>query len=129
MANQAANCDSQFGGRVAFTIGGQKFKAADADVRIEVSNITVDAEMNSDGTLCRKVKLKPYKMEVTFRQNSSVVWQSNMMACSVDATAVEEDNGRTHLMTGAIFTGTPSYNLSTGELTGVTLEGGSYQMT
>ena len=59
MANQATACDTQFGGRVQFTIGGQKYSASDGDVKIEVASVGVSAEMNSDGALCRKVKLKP----------------------------------------------------------------------
>lgn len=60
--------------------------ASDGDVKIEVANVDVSAEMNSDGTLCRKVKLKPYKMNVTFAK-SGIVWQSNMMMGSIDVTA------------------------------------------
>jgi hypothetical protein len=127
MANQQEACDTQFGGRIAFTIGGQRFVAADSDVKFKVANLDVSAEMNSDGTICRKLKLMPYKMEVTFRENSGIQWQQNMMACSVDVTAVEEDNGRTHMMTGATFTGSPEYNTATGEITGVAIEGASYQ--
>ena len=87
MTNQATACDAQFGGPVKFTIGGQKYSASDGDVKIEVANVDVSAEMNSDGTLCRKVKLKPYKMDVTFREKSGIVWQRNMMMCSIDVTA------------------------------------------
>lgn len=127
MANQLAACDTQFGGRISFTIGGQRYTASDGDVKISVTNKDVSAEMNSDGSICRKIKLKPYKMEVTFRENSGIVWQDAMNQCSIDVTAVEEDNGRTHLMTGATFTGSPDYNSSTGEVTGVAIEGASYQ--
>jgi hypothetical protein len=124
MANQEAGCDSQFGGRISLTIAGQRYAPTDGDIKMTVSNREVSAEMNSDGTLCRKVKLVPYKWDLTFREKSGIVWQDNMMMCSIDATAVEEDNNRTHLLTGATFTGSPVYNTATGELTGVTLEAG-----
>lgn len=125
MANQAAGaCDTQFGGRISLAIGGQQYPVTDGDIKMTVSNREVTAELNSDGTLCRKIKLTPYKWEITFRERSGIVWQSNMMACSVDATVQEEDNGRTHLMTGGTFTGLPVYNTATGELTGVAIEGG-----
>lgn len=124
MANQAAACDTQFGGRISLSIGGQQFPVSDGDVKMTVSNRQVDSELNSDGSLCRKVKLVPYKWEITFRERSGIVWQSNMMACSVDATLVEEDNGRTHLMSSGMFTGSPVYNTATGELSGVAIEGG-----
>jgi hypothetical protein len=124
MANQADACDTQFGGRITMTIGGQKYPVSDGDVKMTVSNREVTTKMNSDGTLCREVKLIPYKWEMTFRERSGIVWQDNMRMCSVDATAVEEDNGRTHLLTGATFTGTPVYNTANGELSGIALEAG-----
>jgi hypothetical protein len=124
MANQTGACDTQFGGRIAFTIGGKRYSASDGDVKMRVSNREVVAESNSDGTVCRKVKIVTYKWDVTFRERSDIIWQESMKACSVDATAVEEDNGRTHLMTGGMFTGSPDYNTATGEITGVSIEGG-----
>jgi hypothetical protein len=125
MANQAEACDTQFGGRISLSIGGQQYPASDGDIKMTVSNYEVSTEMNSDGTLVRKVKLVAFKWEITFRERSGIVWQANMMACSIDATCVEQDNNRTHLMTSGTFTGSPVYNTATGELSGVAIEGGA----
>lgn len=125
MANQAAGNDNQFGGRISFNIAGQQYPASDGDVKMTVASVEVTTEMNSDGSLCRKVKLIPFKWDVTFRERSGIVWQTNMMMSSIDATCVEEDNNRTHLMTSGTFTGTPVYNTATGELSGVSIEGGA----
>jgi len=129
MANQTSGCDTQFGGRIQLTIGGQQFPASDGDIKMTVSNLDVSSELNSDGTLCRKIKLMPFKWEITFRERSGIVWQTNMSACSIDATAAEQDNGRTHLLTGATFTGSPVYNTATGEISGVALEAGANAYT
>lgn len=124
MSNQTSGCDGQFGGRISINIGGTQYATSDGDVKMETSNFSVEAEMNGDGTLVRKIKLKPFKWDITFRERSGIVWQANMMSCSIDATLVEEDNNRTHLMTSGTFTGTSTYNTATGEISGVSIEGG-----
>jgi hypothetical protein len=55
-------------------------------------------------------------------------WNDSLRKCAINATIVEEDNNRTHLFTGARFTGEPKLNMSTGEIDGLKIEGAQYQM-
>lgn len=127
MANQAAACDTNFGGRITVNIGGVQYTPTDADIKIKPTNSEVDAEMNSDGSMSTRTKLMPFEADITFRNNSGIVWQSAMQQCSVNATIQEEDNGRLHLFTSARLVGRPEYNTATGEVTGVTIKGPNYQ--
>lgn len=124
-----ANNDSsnQFGGRIALTIAGVKYVPTEAEIMIIPVNMEVDAEPNQDGSLSFKVKPMPYEADVTFRYDSSIVWQTSMMLSSVDATIVEEDNGRTHLFTSARFVGRPEINLTNGEIKGIKIKSSKYQ--
>lgn len=123
MANQTTNCDNQFGGRITFNIGGVQFSPTDADITIKPTNREIDAEMNQDGSISYRQKLMPAEIDVKFRNNSGISWQNTMQMCSVNVTAQEEDNGRLWLMTGGRMTGRPEINLSTGEVSGITIKG------
>jgi hypothetical protein len=83
---------------------------------------------NADGSACYTAKPKLYGVEVNFRSGCGIKWDDKLRKCKIDATIVEEDNARTHIFTGARFTGEPKTNLSTGEVTGVKIEGPQYQL-
>jgi hypothetical protein len=61
-------CDSQFGGRVTLTIGGQKLAPTEADIKMKTSQVTVDAKANQDGSACYTVKPTLIDLDVTFRR-------------------------------------------------------------
>jgi hypothetical protein len=119
--------DSNFGGIISISIDGVRLPPSEADITVEPSNISVEAKANQDGSPCYSSKPKLFKMDVKFRDNSNIVWDEAMKRAKIDVTASEETNNRTHLMTGARFTGTPSVNLSDGAVDGVTIEGPKYQ--
>jgi hypothetical protein len=127
MSNQATGCDNQFGGRVSFNIGGVQFTPSDADITIKPTGVEVDAQSNRDGSMATMVKIVPYEADVKFRNGSGIVWQNQMMLCSVDCTIQELDNNRLHIFTSARLTGRPDINLSTGEVTGVVIKSAQYQ--
>src|ERR1700704_861305 len=114
-----AVCESQFGGRVALTIGGQKLAPTEADIKMKTSQVTVEAKANQDGSPCYTVKPSLIECDVTFRRPIGGMSTTNMLMCSIDATIVEEDNGLTHLFTSSRLTGDPEENITNGELTGV----------
>lgn len=124
MANDC--CDS-FGGRISITVDGDRLTPSDADISIDPTNISVEAKANQDGSGCYMAKPKLYAAEVQFRNGCGIAWDDNLRKCKIDATIVEEDNNRTHIFTGARFTGEPKLNLSTGEITGIKIEGPQYQ--
>lgn len=121
------NCCYSFGGLITISADGFNLSPTDADITVEPTNIEVKAEANQDGTMCRTAKPKLYKIEVKFREPCGIVWNDFMRKCSLDVTMSENDNNRTHIMTGAAFTGTVKVNRSNGEVDGITIEGPRYQ--
>jgi hypothetical protein len=124
MANDC--CDS-FGGRISITVDGDRLTPSEGDITLDPTNISVEAKANQDGSACYMAKPKLYGAEITFRNGCGIAWDEKLRKCKIDATIVEEDNSRTHIFTGARFTGEPKLNLSTGEITGVKIEGSQYQ--
>jgi hypothetical protein len=124
-------CTSQFGGRTSLTIGGVVFRPCDADVKLMTSEISVEGKANHDGSASFVVKPELVGAEIQFRYDSGIKWTTQMLLCAVNATIVEEDNGRTHLFSNVRFTGKPEVNLTNGEVTGLKVEGGrgSYTFT
>jgi hypothetical protein len=123
-----AVCDSQFGGRVTLQIGSLRVSPTEADIKLKTSSVSVEAKANQDGSPCYMVKPMLVSAEITFRRPPGVTWTKTMLLCSINATIVEEDNGRTHLFTGTRLTGDPEDNISSGEVTGLKVEGGTYQL-
>lgn len=125
MANEC--CDS-FGGRISITVDGERMTPTDGDFTLDASNVEVTGGANQDGSAFYTSKPKLYGVEVNFRSGCGIRWDEKLRKCKIDATITEEDNSRTHIFTGARFTGTPKVNLSNGEVTGVKIEGPQYQL-
>jgi hypothetical protein len=119
--------DRQFGGRVSITIGSQRYTPTEADITLDVANITREGKANQDGSACFTAKPKLFKADIKFRDNSGINWNDAMRQSSINVTIEEEDNDRTHLFTNAGFTGDPKLNVSDGSIDGVTIEGPQYQ--
>ncbi|WP_022722945.1 phage tail tube protein [Rhodopseudomonas sp. B29] len=119
-------CDS-FGGRISITVDGDRMTPSDADITLDPSNIEVEGKANQDGSACYTSKPKLYGAEIKFRNGCGIKWDERLRRCKIDVTISEEDNSRTHIFTGARFTGKPTVNLSTGEVEGVKIEGPQYQ--
>lgn len=118
-------CDS-FGGRISITVDGDRMTPSEGDVTLDPTNITVTGGANQDGSAFYTSKPKLYGADLNFRNGCGITWDEKLRKCKVDATIVEEDNSRTHIFTGARFTGEPKLNLSTGEITGIKIEGPQY---
>jgi|SRR5579864_7603068 len=120
-------CDNSFGGRISITIDGDRIAPSEADITLDPTNISVTGGANGDGSAFYTSKPKLFGAEVKFRNNSGIVWNDQMRKCAINATISEDDNNRTHIFTGARFTGEPKLNLATGEVDGVKIEGDQYQ--
>ena len=123
----ADECCNQFGGRISIEIGDKRFAPTDADIEIMPTNREVDGVANQDGSAAYSVKPRLYEMSFTLRNPCGIVWDAEMLKCKVNVTAVEEDNNRTHLLTGARVVGRPSLNFGNGEIRGLKVMGPNYQ--
>lgn len=121
------DCCNSFGGRITVEIGGKRYSAR-GEVTMEPTNVEVSADANHDGSVFFTSKPRPYTAAMTFSNPCGLVWNDEVQKCAMNVTIVEEDNGRSHLWTGARFVGRPSVNVSTGEVTGLSIASDRYQM-
>lgn len=123
----ADECCDSFGGRISIEVDGERMTPTDGDITLDVSNMIVTGIANSDGSACYTSKPKLYGADITFRNGCGILWDERLRKCKINATIVEEDNGRVHIFTGARFTGEPKLNTANGEVSGVKIEGPQYQ--
>jgi Phage tail tube protein len=121
-----AEIDGLFGGRITFNFAGQMIPVCEGTFEIDPSLIEVSADSNYDGSAAYKSKPKLVTCEITLRNIAAVDWQAIMFQ-SGNVTIVEEDNGRTHLFSNTRLTGSPKVDLTTGDVKGLKVEGGTYQ--
>lgn len=120
------------GGRVSTVIGGVAYSARGV-ITLNPSNINVSPGANQDGSVYRTVAPKVRTAEITFDRfvdNDGVPlkWAENIMEqVNLGITFVEQDGGLTHILTGGFFTGEPTMDTSTGEISGLGLAAEAYK--
>ncbi len=120
------------GGRVSTVIGGVAYSARGV-ITLDVSNISVASGTNQDGTVYRTVTPKARKAEMTFDRFVTVnddllPWDETLMLLTnLGITFVEDDTNVTHILAGGFFEGNPQHDLSTGEVSGLSLAADSYK--
>ncbi len=120
------------GGRVSTVIGGVAYSARGV-ITLNPSNMNVSAGVNQDGSLYRTVAPKARTAEITFDRfvdtdGLPMKWAENIMEqTNLGITFVEQDGGLTHILSGGFFTGEPTLDTSTGEVSGLGLAADSYK--
>jgi hypothetical protein len=122
----ASEVQGQFGGLVSLTFAGATYVISDAEVEIEPATFDVSAKANQDGSAAYEMKPKLVAADVKFRNVNDTDWNAILLTVG-NVTITEQTNGRTHLFTGTRMTGSSKVNLSTGEVTNLRFEGGTYQ--
>ena len=72
------------------------------------------------------MKPKLATIELTFGRGVGLKWDEAMMLEEVDCTFRETDAKVTHLLTGANWSGEPTIDTETGEVSGLKLESDKY---
>jgi hypothetical protein len=121
------------GGRVSVTISGTNYSAR-ATIKLDPSNISVTSGVNQDGSLYRNVAPKARTAEISFDRSLQDVngqplkWAENLMLqVNLQATFVEQDTNIIHILSGGFFTGSPTEDTSTGEISGLGFAAESYK--
>lgn len=121
-----AEISGQFGGRVTFQFAGQTIPPSDGEFVLDPALYEVEEKANYDGSAAFMLKPKLPGCDIKLRNAGGVDWQAIILQTG-NCTIVEQDNGRTHLFTGARLVGSPKVNISTGEVDGLRIVGGNYQ--
>ena len=86
---------------------------------------TAEVKTNQDGSPAYILKPKQPGAEFKLRISANINWKGLLLQIG-NCTIREIDNNVTHLFTNTRLTGTPKHNLSTGEIDGLKIEGGTY---
>lgn len=114
------------GGRVAITLDGVTYHPV-ADVEVEGSRVEVESVINQDGSVGRSVKPKPYKVKINYRDMRGLDLD-DLMTRSFDFSMIEQDTGRSILLSAAFHEGTPTRNTVTGEISGLMVVSDQYRI-
>ena len=117
----------QFGGRITFNFAGTYIPPSEGEFVLDPALYTKESKTNQDGSQAIMLKPKQPGCEVKLRNVKGFDWQA-VMTLTGNVTIIEQDNGVTHLFTNTTLVGEPKINLVTGEVDGLKVEGGTYQM-
>ena len=117
--------DGQFGGRITFEFVGKRIPPCDGDIILDPALREVDPKANQDGSAAYMMKPTLASAKIKLRNANGIDWDAIMLQIG-NCTIVEEDNGRTHLFTATRLTGKPDINLTSGEVDGLSITGGTY---
>lgn len=122
-----ACCKTIAGGRVEIIQNGRIF-AGVGDVVIRPTLFSRDANASSNGKMYGTVKAELAEADIVLanlcEQDPIELFDPN---CDADYTFVERDRGFRHLYNASMTTGRPEINLSSGEVSGMTIKTDSYQ--
>lgn len=120
------------GGRVSTVIDGVNYSARGV-ITLDPSAMEVTGGVNQDGSLYRTVAPKARTAEITFdrfvdNNGEGLIWSDNIMSLvNFGVTFIEQDTGRMHILSGSFFTGKPTMDMSTGEISGLGIAADSYK--
>lgn len=123
---------ADFGGIMRLTFGGSPLVMR-GKFSTEPSSVKADPITNQDGSASRTLEPKGYGADVTFEDSSDgtateLNWNQIMLGGPYNITVVEETTGITHNWTQANFVGDPKSDRENGEVTGLKIHGGSYNV-
>lgn len=96
------------------------------NLKINKARSSNDAVTNQDGSVDRTMTPKAPSAEITFRDDD-FDFDAILSGDRENITIVEEQTGKTHLFTGAFWTGGPSVNRMNGEVDSMGIVCESYQ--
>lgn len=115
------------GGRFSLDINGRVYSGR-GEASIKPARANRENGVNMDGTGYSTVKPALASIELTFDRGVGLRWDEAMMLEEINVTFQETDTGVTHLFTRANWSGEPSINSATGEVSGLTVQSDSYQV-
>lgn len=116
-----------FGGEMTFRLSTGDAIVVRAAAEILPANVNVEGNANQDGSIYRTVAPTGFRANLTFEDMTADNWNRLMRASGFNATLNESFTGVQHLWTEAGFTGQPTVNRATGEVTGVAMISRSYK--
>ncbi|KQP11157.1 hypothetical protein ASF28_08930 [Methylobacterium sp. Leaf99] len=114
------------GGRFTLDINGRTYSGR-GKATIMPARAVRENDVNSDGTGYSTVKPKLAKLDLSFDRGIGLRWDEAMMLEELNVTFIETDVRITHLFTRANWSGEPSIDSESGEVSGLSIETDKYQ--
>jgi hypothetical protein len=111
----------KFGGLMHLTLSGGRRMTIRGSFEERPSNVVAETVTNQDGSLDKTVTLRPFGFTFTGRDEGQS-FNDLLLEENVNATLVEEHNGRTILYTAGMFSGEVSINRMNGEVSGLSFD-------
>jgi hypothetical protein len=112
-------CDQIIGGKIYLRIGAKRYEGM-GDATIITGDVERTAGATSGGRLWVTERAEPARVQITYANlcdsNPQEIFDAR---CHVNLTIVEESRGFKHLVTKGAVVGRPSFNLATGEVSGI----------
>lgn len=118
--------DHDFGGHMRMRLADGTNLTMRGTFNIGTSRYAIEAGANDDGSIFRQATPRPRTAEVTL-EDTGVDPDQLLRAPRQDIYITEEFTGVSHVYVAAFFSGEPSVDRKTGELTGMTINGSNYQ--
>lgn len=109
------------GGRYTLEINGRRFSGR-AKATAMTAGVSIENGANQDGTGFRTVKAQLVSLDLTFDRGIKLKWDTAMLLENLNVTWREDDAKVTHTYTDANWSGTPSLDSETGEVSGLKIE-------
>jgi hypothetical protein len=119
---------ADFGGEMRFTFNARPLVMR-AAISYNPTRFEFEGMANQDNSPSRTMKPTAYNFEVTFEDAADVDWDAVMLGGPYNVTVVEDTTGTLHMWTKAQFTGRPSVNRESGEVSGIAGIARSYKKT
>ena len=116
-----------FGGEMTFRLSTGQAIVVRAAAEIMPTNMSFEGNANQDGSIYRTGSPTGFRANLTFEDMGSDDWNALMRASGFNATLTEEYTGVQHLWTEAAFTGQPTVNRGTGEVSGTAMIARAYR--
>ena len=124
---------ADFGGVVRFTYGGTPLVMR-GKLTTDPASVKANPITNQDNSTSRSLEPKGFGAEVTFEDSTEGAatpqdWDAILLGGPYNITAVEDTTNIIHTWTAANFVGDVKVDRMNGEVSGLSIHGGSYNVT
>ncbi|CAD7036396.1 hypothetical protein RHAB21_02519 [Pseudorhizobium halotolerans] len=117
-----------FGGRMSMRLSTGELVSIRGTFNLSPTSQEIAAQANQDDSVDRISTPMPRRIEIV-AVDGGWDYEALMKGPRFDTTIVEDFTNVTHYMTGGFLSGRPVINRLNGELSGLAIEGGSYNRT
>ncbi len=113
-----------FGGEIRINLSTGVSLTLRGTLTETLSGASRTVNRNLDGSISGQVTLKPYKFDLSLEYNEGIDYDALALAKGVSVEAVKATQGEIVNLSDVMFSGEPSFDAMTGEVSGLSIETG-----